>query len=74
MERHHVIKISSKGGYHVFKRFGMNVQPRITKKADPFKPIVMKSSYRATIQLDVKFLKFEKPDIRGLTIPIYGDR
>ena len=62
MERYHGIKISSGGLYHVLKRFVMNVLPRNTKKRTVQTHRYEKQVPGHHIQVDVKFLKFEKPD------------
>jgi transposase InsO family protein len=64
LERYHGIKVSSSGVYYVLKRNGLSRLPRGTKKrtvqAHRYEKQV--PGHHHHIQVDVKFLAFNKPD------------
>jgi hypothetical protein len=62
LERYHNIKISAGGVYHVLKRHGMIRLPRNTRKRTVQTHRYEKQVPGHHIQVDVKFLKFERPN------------
>lgn len=62
LDRYHGIRISAGGVYYVLKRHGMNRLPRNAKKRTVQTQRYEKQVPGHHIQVDVKFLKFERPD------------
>ncbi len=66
LERYHGLKVSSGGVYQVLKRNGLNRLPRNAKTRTVQTQRYEKQVPGHHIQVDVKFLKFQKPDKKSI--------